>query len=510
MKKVWISAVCLVLIAALAVGVFVISGTAAQTTLRVGYAMVDIMPETNGLPLGGYGNTSERRADNSLSAEWDKLKATAIAITDSDDNTAILISMDSIRCKETVVAAARRKIRWATDVPEDHIIVNASHTHSAPDVNSTVEEMYPYLDFMADRLAQAAIAAYEDRTELTEQDGMQYSAIETKGLNFTRHYYQSKVGYYGDNFGTIPGIKETLIGGDPKHTMEPDRTMYVLKFNRRENKDPVYLVNFRMHPHSQGSSTDKKVTADVIGAFRYWMAQKGMGNVAYFQGAAGMINSTSKLTSENWDKTTYASAGGYGDKMATYIANAAFTTIPQGKVKTLQSTYIGNTNRNQDDLYDIAKELQKIWTGTTGDSSIDSLNLEKRRDLYKERGAEYGLRSPYQGNAVVNRHNFPDQLSMELDMITIGNSVAISTAPIEMFHETSKWLENTLRTNGGYKLAMTFGYSNEHMSYVPSNTVWEYTSYETDISHWERGTAEDLVYYFCREMYHVSYTENCP
>lgn len=490
MKKKILPMLGIVALVAVVIGVLAIGGLAAEKPMQVGYAIVNVMPKESGLPLGGYGNTLERLSDNSLTKDpWDMLKASCVAITDGQGNTVLLIGMDEVRAQEIVVATARRKINWATGIPEDHIMINATHTHSAPDLGSNVTKIHNYVDQLSDCLRDAAVEAVADREEI---DKMQGGSIQTEGLNWVRHYtYKDSKGdlqYFGDSFGTV------TINSTTEHVIEPDRTLHVLQFTRKNGKQPVVLVNFRMHPHSQGSATDLKPTADVIGTFRYAMENQGY-LVSYYQGAAGMINSGSRLsTDKRYTKEQYVQ---YGEKMAEYVMKCPLKDLTPGVIKTVQYQYIGTTNRNQDELYEAAKVCAGIWSDPTqGD-------LTTRRKLIQEKG----FRSPYQCNAITTRHNLPDHLTMELDAITIGKAVEISTTPFEMFHETSMWLEQQMR--GTYQLSMSFGYTNGHMSYVPTHTVWKYTSYETDISYWQEGTAEDVVYTIC-DMLGVSHKEDCP
>lgn len=494
MKKFILPAAVLLLLAVV-IGVFAIRGTAAEKPISVGFAEINVMPQEEGLPIGGYGNTTERLSDSSLTTdEWDMLKATCIAITDGQGNTVLFIGLDNLRAQEILVAAARRKIHWATGVPEDHIMLNVTHTHSAPDLGVNTVKIQNYLNYLCEQLQTLCIEALADREEVTEMQG---GSIETEGLNFVRHYTYTKYGqtqYFGNNFGTH------VYNSTTKPVTDPDRALHVLRFDRKNGKDPVLMVNFRMHPQLQGKADNLKLTADVIGTFRYAMKNLGYPCVSYYQGSAGMINATGSLDSEQ----EYAGDWiGYGQKLAEYAQNCPLVTLPTGDVRVVTCSFTGNTNRDKTENYAKAKDLVDIWT----DKSQGT--IEERRKKVESQGKPYGIRSPYHANSIVARYAYPDNLDMTLTAVTIGNSVEISAVPFEMFHETSLWLENQMKTAGGYKMSMSFGYTNGHEGYVPANTVWAYTSYETDITRWAAGTAEDVAYTIC-EMLNVPYTKNCP
>ena len=97
--------------------------------LKVGFGRVDILPEGS-IELGGYGNGPQRKSTNVL----DVLYATCIALTDESDETVLLITTDLLHAMKEMVADARKGIFEATGVPEDHIIIAATHSHTGPDI----------------------------------------------------------------------------------------------------------------------------------------------------------------------------------------------------------------------------------------------------------------------------------------------------------------------------------------------------------------------------------------
>jgi hypothetical protein len=149
--------------------------------LQVGYAREDISPE-EGVPLGGYGNSSERLCDGVVT---EQLFTTCIAFTDSTGNTVLLFHNDLVSTQPKVIDPIREMISQETGVPVDHILVAATHTHSAPDVTNLLARKY--VEELKQNMLASAKEALEDRKEATIQVAKEYP----EKLNWIRYYNYS-------------------------------------------------------------------------------------------------------------------------------------------------------------------------------------------------------------------------------------------------------------------------------------------------------------------------------
>jgi len=130
--------------------------------LRVGWAKVDITPEG---PVAMRGGVVSQGV-------MDPLSATALAFDGGMPGHRVgvvlvacdlLFIQDGGRSDTDLVAAVRARVA-ASDAPgieAERVVLSATHTHVAP----TVREGSEYFDFLADRLAEAAVAAWRDRAE---------------------------------------------------------------------------------------------------------------------------------------------------------------------------------------------------------------------------------------------------------------------------------------------------------------------------------------------------------
>ena len=443
----------------------------APDTFSVGYSKVCIDPRES-VPLSGYGNHQYRYCKDIT----DSIYATAVAISDGQGNTVVLINTDLITTVTDISSMVQAQVSDKTGVPMEQIIVTSNHSHSVPDPTMSGEEAsVRYKEQVIEQITQAGIEAVEDLKPAT----VSYGSAETVSMNFKRHYYvkdntTGEITVVGDNFGDTSG--KTYVS----HTADVDPTVYVVKFVREGGED-VLLCNWRAHPHFTGGSTVYNLSADFIGPFRDALEAKTGAKVVYFQGAAGNVNESSRISGENLTNKNYQS---YGNMLADYVVEALedMTETEPATIGFLQSEFNGQINHDMDYMYYQAREVQTIWS-TTADKTQTMAVAEP-----------YGIRSPYHANAIVANHNRTDDTDgiMTFNAIEITPEFAIVTFPGEAFDTIGTRVEEA----SPYDLTLFFGYAYHHIGYLPDEQTWEYTSYETDITRFVRGTDAQVVDFY--------------
>ena len=427
-----------------------------------GFGRMNITPEEP-VPLGGYG-----AAENRISrAILDELYVTGIALTDKQGQTVLLLNWDGVRSYNEVQAAARNRISQETGVAIENIYIGCTHSHSCPEMtNNKVESAGRYAELVVERTTACAVNAMADRKPAK----MHVGSIEAEGLNFVRHYSVTDrngvMSYFGDNFGTA------IFNDSTNHTTQADPTMYMLLFERASAEN-IAFINWRAHPHFTGGSNLYNLSADWVGTFRDAFERQTGVNFLYFQGASGNINEKSRIFDENIT-VDYAQ---YGAILADY-AIELMEQVTYEKVETIateQNMLEATVNHNEDGRYYQAKEFQTLW------------NAGADQAMCEELGRQYGIRSIYHANAIITNFNRSQTQQLELNAIKLGN-VAMVTAPNELFDTNSVWLEENAPT----AYTLTLGYTNGHYGYVPSKLAWEYSCYESDITYYTAGTAEQI------------------
>lgn len=432
--------------------------------MKVGYSRVCITP-TESVPLAGYGATSKRMSD-SVTRD---LYTTCIAFTDESGSTALVVTNDLILTSWEWSEPAREKMAAATGVPYEHILISATHTHSGPDMGNTAHDsILRYRETIGDLMTQAAVEAMADRKEARMFSGSTY----IEGVNFVRHYVLDNGTFIGDNFG------DASSGNILRSTTEADHCMQIVRCEREGGED-VILVNWQTHPHREGGSKKTSISADIVGCMRETMEARTGCRFAYFSGAGGNINSTSRIKKLNLPGISIAcDAAACGSYMAYHAFKALDTLLPMkdGSVKVLNHTLPVATDHTKDHLVDIARQLRQEWE-RTGDHKACI-----------EAGKPYGIHSPYHAGAICSKARQP--LTRDVPMIAVSvGELAFVGAPYEMFDT------NGMQIKWGSPFKSTFICTccNEYVGYIPSAYGYETGCYEADCTPIAPGSGEKLA-----------------
>ncbi|MHC1768852.1 MAG: hypothetical protein AB9869_31990 [Verrucomicrobiia bacterium] len=191
----------------------------AGKPLSAGWASIDITPKRPVNLVGQY----ERRISKSV---LDPLTATALALETRGDSgsgdQAILISCDVVGIPKAATEKLREKLKPRLpgfDVRK--VVLNATHTHTAPglvetsykayDTSDLPEVMTPteYAEFFTDRVADAAVQAWNNRKPAGVSWGLGHASV---GTNRRATYFDGKTVMYGttaaDNFSHVEGYRD--------------------------------------------------------------------------------------------------------------------------------------------------------------------------------------------------------------------------------------------------------------------------------------------------------------
>lgn len=437
--------------------------------IKVGYGRIDMTPSMP-VPLAGYGNTHKR-----ISQGWyNRLYATCIAITDENDKTLLLFTTDQIRCSQSWTDVARQRITEATGVPGECIMLCATHSHSAPDIAAGIKESHPYYEEYMCSLVAAAEAAMEDRVPT---DAVAMGRTQATGLGFVRHYIMEDGSVVGDNFGSAKGKK---FAG---HTMPADEEMQLVRFVR-EGKQDVLMVNWQAHPTVGSTSVTETgrllrpfLGADYVGACRDYVEKETDLLFAFFQGAAGNLNSRSRIQEE----TPTTDVGVYGQTLGKFVVDALGSMVDANlhSLQTRRHIYEGELDHTEDGLLEPARMVRNMWT--TGSTAAECAAA----------GEPYGIHSAYHAGAIMARAELGTTTKMELNAVALGD-LAIAFAPYEMFCNSARQVKDASH----YPMTMVFSCANDARAYIASNEAFDHGCYEVDNRRFVRGTAEKAVEHF--------------
>lgn len=457
MKKLICALLCLCLLLTLAAcgssDAAATTAAAGDTRFRVGYARENITPD-HPVGLTGYGNTSDRQHTEVL----DYIYLTTVAITDHQDNTMLMITVDVSGFEEEQAASLANKAAKAAGIPKENVTISGTHTHSAPspaEINTAIIKA----------VEKTVKAAMEDR----EYADMYMGTTQTKGLNFVRHYWMTDGTLVSDNHGDPTG--KTYAG----HTTEVDEQMQLLKFDRDGDKEDVVMVNWQSHPHITGGFEKYSLSADIIGAFREYLEKDTGCLFAYYQGAAGNINPTSRIKDENANTTSPKNYRVHGELLAGHAKDglANMTLLEPGLIKVHTEQFEGECDHSDGALAAAASQVIAYFE-------------EGHTPTETQRFAEpFGIWSVYHARAIGNRANKGKSLPIPITTFTIGQ-VGFATIPGELFDTIGM----TIKAESPCAMTFVMGYCNGSVGYLASEYAFEYGTYEVDIRTFVKGTAE--------------------
>ena len=284
-----------------------------DTPFQVGYGKVDITPAGSVALLGYSLQPGETRNSDGI---LDKLFFTCVAVTDTQNNTVLICTVDLIFIDVADISAIGSRVQEKFGIPKENLVISATHAHSTPQCSS----IKGFYDMCVDAIGMAL----EDRAPVTIEAG----STRTEGMNYVRHYICEDGTVAGDNFGT----------GSPraKHTTEADNEMQLIRFHREADKKDILMVNWQAHAKtattsetSLGRQNRTKISADFVGFVRSYVEAKGY-NFAYYSGASGNLNTFGALNGER----NLISVNDLGKALGQVIDNALanLQTVETGSV----------------------------------------------------------------------------------------------------------------------------------------------------------------------------------
>jgi len=231
--------------------------TTAYAQLRAGAAVTDITPPK--LPVIVNGSMRSRTVDKINT----RIHARSLAVA-SGDTTIVIVVADSCMMPRPLLDEAKSLAAKQTGVPADHILISATHAHSAPSSMGALgtDADLNYVPFLKQRLAEAVAAAVANLQPAKVGFAQQNAADFTALRRWIRR--PDRIGV--DPFGNKT-VRATMHAGrnldDVTGESGPeDPNLQLIAFQSLDSKPIAVLANFSMHYFS-----DRDISADYFGWF---------------------------------------------------------------------------------------------------------------------------------------------------------------------------------------------------------------------------------------------------
>ena len=433
----------------------------------VGYARRDMSP-TQPAPLAGYGDTSRRMHKLLI----DPICATALAVTDRDGTTVLLLSTDMSITRSEHLQPVRDAIREKLDIPEDHIFIAATHTHSAPcQLNHEIPYMAEFMENYTRQLTAAALAAYEDRKAAE----LYYSSTVAEGLNFVRHYLHEDGTYSGPGFGTS---KTPMVD----HAYGPDPELRLIRFQREGAKD-ILLMNWQAHGTMVSYRTPERkflCSADYITGLRTYLENEER-DLIFLQGAAGDLMPTSDIASENPTSDIYHYGKLLGQIALTALENEK--KAEAGPIRVKELVFEGKVDHSDDHMVEKAQQVADLIAKNGSNAGSTPL------------AQSLGMISRHHAQSILRRSRLGETQGLGCSVLQIGN-IGVAVSSNELFSDTGV----AIREGSPFDMTIIMGYCNGHGGYLPSRRAYSYFSYEVGCSNFAEGTAEEYAVFMKEQL----------
>ncbi len=253
---------------------------------RAGAVKVNITPPL-GLEIAG-----SMRATLGLDVE-DELHARALVLDDGAGKLAFVVC-DSCAIADEVVAEAKRNIARHTGIPEERVLISATHSHSAPAAARLFQSRPDggYQQFLAVRISDAVRRA----AARLEPARIGWGVGREESLLFNRRFHMTPGSIAADPFGrTTDQVKMNPGVNNPnvvKAAGPIDPEVCLLAVQTADGKPLAALASYALH--YVGGVPGQTYSPDYFGAWAHEMERRldgGPGFVAILSNAcSGNIN----------------------------------------------------------------------------------------------------------------------------------------------------------------------------------------------------------------------------
>jgi neutral ceramidase len=429
----------------------------AAESLRVGRSAVVITPDA-GVPLAGY------YAARFATGVHDDLQAKAIVIETGERRVA-LVGCDLIGLPPTVIEEARRIAAAKSGIPEGHIMISATHTHTGPLMmgggardaayGGALPAAQKYLRELPAKIAESVVAAARD----LQPARMSVGRGQETSINFNRRFFM-KDGSVGWN----PGKRNPNIVR-PAGPVDPD--LSVLYFESASTGEALATyVNFALHLDTVGG---QNISADYPATLSSILGKvKGPRMLTVFtNGACGNVNHIDVTTARPQKGNEEAARIGTvlaGEVIKTYARLEPATVTADVRSRTLPLLPAVVQAGDEARAREIAKSLE-----TGGKASfLDTVFAYKVLDVVDRGGKPYDA---------------------EVQVVALGRQIALVALPGEVFTE----LGLRIKKASPFPFTIVVELAHGPTTYFPNEAAFPQGNYEVVTSRVAAGSGERLA-----------------
>jgi hypothetical protein len=420
---------------------------AADKAFRAGAFAMDITPEK--FPISVNGGMQDRQARGA----HDRLHARCLVLDDETTRIAIVVC-DSCMIPRELLDEAKSRASKSTGIPTSHMLISATHTHTAPTVAGIFQSDPDkgYVKFLAERIAQGIEKANAARVPAR----IGWGIGKEPGQVFNRRWKMKPGTIQADPFGRLtdtvkmnPGYKNP---GLVEQAGPIDPEVAVLSVQTREGKPLALLANYSLH-YVGGV---EPLSADYFGAFAERIGEPLKADKKSFVGIM------SNGTSGDINNVDFANAAPGKREPFEQIRNVADAAAKAALAAEQKIEY-----RNWVPLAMVEKEIE------LGVRKPPADDLARAKETLARSKVLNTLSEIYARETVLMAE-YPEKVVLKLQALRIGE-LGIVAIPCETFVDIG--LE--IKKKSSQKPTFTIELANGYNGYLPTPEQHKLGGYET-------------------------------
>ncbi len=427
---------------------FAIGTASAAEPVRAGAFAVNVTPEQ--FPVSVNGGMADRLATKAN----DPLHARCLVLDDGQTKLALVV-VDSCMIPREILDEAKKRAAAKTGIPTTHILISATHTHTAPTVAGVFQSDPDnrYVKFLTAKIAEGIETAHSSLAPAEIGWGL---AKEPAQLN-NRRWRMRPGTMLTDPFGgTTDRVKMNPTPNAPD-LLEPagpiDPEVSVLAVRSAEGKPIALFANYSLHYVGDLPP----LSADYFGVF----AERVGGLLGANDKFVGIL---SNGTSGDVNNIRFR-----GEAVKVEKAGDRCRLVAEAVAKAAKAAYDGATFRKQLTLAAAEEEIELRVRKPT------AAELERAKGLLATAGDRVlkGVDEIYARESVLLA-KYPDTVKLKLQALRIGE-LGIVAIPCEVFTEIGLAIKKTSPLKPTFTISLANGYN----GYLPTPAQHKLGGYET-------------------------------
>lgn len=390
----------------------------------------------------------------------DETHARALVLDDGTTQLAFA-ALDLCMVSREILDKAKKRAHEFTGIPIENMMMSATHTHSAGTVCGVFQsDPDPaYMEFVAERAADAIIRAYHNREAASIAWGVGHEPNEV----FNRRWHMKPGTSIPNPFGGQDQVKMNPGVGNPT-MLEPagpvDSEVPTILLQTLEGEPIAVLSNYSLH--YVGGTGRGEVSADYFGLFaeRVGVLLEAVDTPHRPPFVGIMTNGTSgDINNIHWAGEPREPLPAYA-KMQQVANNVAMASYESVKDQPLRAKVSLSAKQSEIRLA-VRKPEEK--------------EIERAREIVRNaEGSVMKSMEEIYARETLLLDDYPDEVDILLQVFRIGE-IAIAAIPAEVFVEIG--LE--LKSKSPFKPTFTISLANGYNGYLPTPQHHRLGGYET-------------------------------